>query len=490
MAAKGKALSIVLAIVAIFASSPLFASIPRSTFLDPSAIDLLRVAPASDHAIEPEPSLPVFTSENLDQLAGVARIEFPEPSIADTLERRTSAMLSAYDDARTHRTFDANSAELASWPLASLEENNIKGERQLSLKLHRATEFQALPFSEPATGLVYARARWYDPGTGAFLTPDPMGYQDSSNLYAFCGGDPVNCSDPRGEARRTKNGGINWLGNLGDVVTVKGAGTAFLSGTLDFIGNTTSDLLGLDIVANAAIVAGDSSRSASERAVAGAKGIAVAALDIAGGSIVKAGGGLVAKVPGVTRIANAAKTSAVGRALRSDVQTLMKKELRYNNLTQELDDAARAINAPNAAARQSYTGRTTATVATDEGSRLAGGGVGNLSPASRKIAEEMGYVTTDLTNFQIKAIDRTMGIKLPPRADAEVTTLWGARRLLETPRAVAAHPWRICAGNCRPYLVEQGFELITPHTAYRFSPMHLNWLTRMPLGGAVPLSDE
>jgi RHS repeat-associated protein len=62
-----------------------------------------------------------------------------------------------------------------------------------------SARFQALPFSEPLTGLVYARARWYDPMTGAFLTPDPEGYTDSSNLYAFCAGDPVNCTDPTGE---------------------------------------------------------------------------------------------------------------------------------------------------------------------------------------------------------------------------------------------------------------------------------------------------
>jgi RHS repeat-associated protein len=60
------------------------------------------------------------------------------------------------------------------------------------------TGFQALPFSEPATGLVYARARWYDPATGSFLTPDPLGYRDSSNLYSFAGGDPVNRRDPTG----------------------------------------------------------------------------------------------------------------------------------------------------------------------------------------------------------------------------------------------------------------------------------------------------
>jgi RHS repeat-associated protein len=60
--------------------------------------------------------------------------------------------------------------------------------------------FQALPFFEAATGLVYARARWLDPTTGSFLSPDPMGYRDSSNLYAFAGGDPVNGRDPTGEA--------------------------------------------------------------------------------------------------------------------------------------------------------------------------------------------------------------------------------------------------------------------------------------------------
>ncbi|MEA2163770.1 MAG: hypothetical protein QOK37_1897 [Thermoanaerobaculia bacterium] len=58
--------------------------------------------------------------------------------------------------------------------------------------------FQALPFVEPMTGLTNARARWYEPGTGSWLSPDPLGYQDSSNLYAFAGGDPVNGRDPEG----------------------------------------------------------------------------------------------------------------------------------------------------------------------------------------------------------------------------------------------------------------------------------------------------
>ena len=65
---------------------------------------------------------------------------------------------------------------------------------------HLLTGFKASPFVEPATGLAYFRARWYDPATGTWLTPDPMGYQDSSNLYAFAAADPVNLTDPMGEA--------------------------------------------------------------------------------------------------------------------------------------------------------------------------------------------------------------------------------------------------------------------------------------------------
>jgi len=60
-------------------------------------------------------------------------------------------------------------------------------------------DFHALPFHDPASGIIYARARWYDPATGAFLTPDPMGYRDSSNLYAYSASDPVNGRDPSGE---------------------------------------------------------------------------------------------------------------------------------------------------------------------------------------------------------------------------------------------------------------------------------------------------
>jgi RHS repeat-associated protein len=62
------------------------------------------------------------------------------------------------------------------------------------------SSFKGAPFTEPMTGYVYMRNRWFDPRTGTFLTPDPARYLDSSNMYAYCGGDPVNCTDPTGKA--------------------------------------------------------------------------------------------------------------------------------------------------------------------------------------------------------------------------------------------------------------------------------------------------
>jgi RHS repeat-associated protein len=48
------------------------------------------------------------------------------------------------------------------------------------------------------TGLYYMRARIYDPKLGRFLQPDPIGYDDGMNMYAYTGGDPVNWTDPSG----------------------------------------------------------------------------------------------------------------------------------------------------------------------------------------------------------------------------------------------------------------------------------------------------
>ena len=62
----------------------------------------------------------------------------------------------------------------------------------------------AVPFGfaggmfDPETGLVHLGAREYDPQTGRWLTPDPIGFAGGPNLYGYVLADPVNYIDPLG----------------------------------------------------------------------------------------------------------------------------------------------------------------------------------------------------------------------------------------------------------------------------------------------------
>ena len=51
---------------------------------------------------------------------------------------------------------------------------------------------------DPESHLCYYRARMYSPALGRFLQPDPAGYIDTMNLYAYCGNNPINWIDPWG----------------------------------------------------------------------------------------------------------------------------------------------------------------------------------------------------------------------------------------------------------------------------------------------------
>jgi RHS repeat-associated protein len=48
------------------------------------------------------------------------------------------------------------------------------------------------------SGLIYYRARSYDPGLGRFAQRDPAGFADGINPYAYVGNNPVSFSDPLG----------------------------------------------------------------------------------------------------------------------------------------------------------------------------------------------------------------------------------------------------------------------------------------------------
>ncbi|HKQ51123.1 MAG TPA: RHS repeat-associated core domain-containing protein, partial [Pyrinomonadaceae bacterium] len=48
------------------------------------------------------------------------------------------------------------------------------------------------------TGLIYYRARWYDPAQGRFVSEDPAGFAGGLNKYAYVSNNPVSKTDPFG----------------------------------------------------------------------------------------------------------------------------------------------------------------------------------------------------------------------------------------------------------------------------------------------------
>jgi RHS repeat-associated protein len=125
------------------------------------------------------------------------------------------------------------------------------------------------------TALVHFGARWYDSATGRWLSKDPILLAGGLNLYAFCGNDPVNFSDPLGLAEMSWGGMASAIGsflsntflNSGDIANAweltKGADYSTLrgwgEGTLGTIG-----LLALTVDAAGNVIPG---KAAGEAAI-------------------------------------------------------------------------------------------------------------------------------------------------------------------------------------------------------------------------------
>ena len=61
---------------------------------------------------------------------------------------------------------------------------------------------------DPATGLSYYRARWYNHCTGAFINRDPEGFAaGDANLYRYVGNNPLTHTDPTGCEWQTGDSG-------------------------------------------------------------------------------------------------------------------------------------------------------------------------------------------------------------------------------------------------------------------------------------------
>jgi len=82
------------------------------------------------------------------------------------------------------------------YTLSAFQWRGVWGEVQSSLGTGRGY-CANLGHPEDETGLVYMRARYYEPATGRFISEDPS--RDGMNWYLYADGNPVNKFDPDGQ---------------------------------------------------------------------------------------------------------------------------------------------------------------------------------------------------------------------------------------------------------------------------------------------------
>ena len=98
----------------------------------------------------------------------------------------------------------AAAATDASGNLLWREDYTPFGEQRQDPAANRDDEGFTGHIHDSATGLTYMQARYYDPVIGRFLSHDPVGFAEGGvgyfNRYAYTFNDPINHTDPNGEA--------------------------------------------------------------------------------------------------------------------------------------------------------------------------------------------------------------------------------------------------------------------------------------------------
>jgi RHS repeat-associated protein len=88
-------------------------------------------------------------------------------------------------------------------------QTKLSGDDDVNVQQYTARE-------NDGTGLYYYRERYYNPSTGRFISEDPIGWASGqTNAYAYVNGNPVQFTDPTGEASITFGHGARHLADTG-----------------------------------------------------------------------------------------------------------------------------------------------------------------------------------------------------------------------------------------------------------------------------------
>jgi RHS repeat-associated protein len=253
-------------------------------------------------------------------------------------------------------------------------------------------------WTDPDTGLVYLRARDYDPATGQFLSVDPA-VDSTGQPYAYAGNDPVSLTDPSGQDFWSDlvDGAV-----AGVVAAAAGSGclleqaAAFGAGALDSL------TFGVSSLVLGAVVPGYNDFVAGHQAAFTAGSIAVMVIQIAVAIIGTAGAGAGLAI-GLVALKVAAKT-AIKDGVKAAVEAVAKTGSRLlADDTGEIVIGAESRGA--AAVRVGQAGEDAVHGAYDIGSKVTtqiGGRTRIFDGLSNEAVSEVKNVATQAYTQQLK----------------------------------------------------------------------------------------
>ncbi len=120
------------------------------------------------------------------------------PETCDAVVDDTEVIYLSYN-ALKHLSELITSKEIVEIPSTLFPYGPFKGSPFIKPELYRLASSLTWHSKAPdLTGFIWMGARYYDPSSCKFLSPDPIGYPINMNLYAYANGDPINFFDPDG----------------------------------------------------------------------------------------------------------------------------------------------------------------------------------------------------------------------------------------------------------------------------------------------------